>query len=358
MFSFDTELMASTAYRNCFTSLVRQNLHRRKPEVPPRNDGASIITLKQYNAEEVPAKPLAAVADTRAPALDGKAASQTKEEMQDQLEVKIPKPPNNPVFACALCDYEDGQLHLSFRKGDIIQVITQLESGWWYGALHGTSGWFPRNYCTIVQVDDASSLEDQDSKVNRTDDLANTSRTQTSFRDPVIREFVHTERKYVQDLENLHELKKAIEQNAVITDDIIHDIFLNINTILDFQRRFLINIEFTKSQPEKQKWGQIFIAHEEAFGIYRYFIANQWKAVSIARREFDKISKANYLVVVDFNTLEGLLLKPMQRLAEYLQFLKVRFAQIDFLLFKYWVLMAYSLFVTRQRKMNKPSLNS
>ena len=145
-----------------------------------------------------------------------------------------------------------------------------------------------------------------------------------SYRDHVVRELVDTERKYVQDLENLHELKKKIEQKGVIPGDAVHDIFLNINAILDFQRRFLIKIETTNSQPpDRQEWGLPFANYEEAFGIYQPFIANQRKAADIAKREFDKIVLADHPVVVDFNTLDGFLLKPMQRLVKYPLLLKV-----------------------------------
>jgi cell division control protein 24 len=146
-----------------------------------------------------------------------------------------------------------------------------------------------------------------------------------SYRDYVVRELVDTERKYVQDLENLHELKKVIEQKGVITGDVVHDIFLNINAILDFQRRFLIKIETTNSQADaRQEWGLPFVNYEESFGIYQPFIANQRKAAAIAMREFEKISQADHPVVVDFNTLDGFLLKPMQRLVKYPLLLKVR----------------------------------
>ncbi|KAG9239713.1 BcCDC24, RhoGEF protein [Amylocarpus encephaloides] len=144
-----------------------------------------------------------------------------------------------------------------------------------------------------------------------------------SYRDYVVGELVDTERKYVQDLENLHELKKKIEQKGVIPGDVVHDIFLNINAILDFQRRFLIKIETTNSQSDdQQRWGLPFTNYEESFNIYRPFIANQRKAANIARREFDKIVLADHPVVVDFNTLDGFLLKPMQRLVKYPMLLK------------------------------------
>jgi cell division control protein 24 len=44
-----------------------------------------------------------------------------------------------------------------------------------------------------------------------------------TMRDHIVQELVNTERKYVQDLENLHELKKTIEQKGVIPGDVVHD---------------------------------------------------------------------------------------------------------------------------------------
>jgi len=151
-----------------------------------------------------------------------------------------------------------------------------------------------------------------------------------SYRDHVVQEMVNTERKYVQDLENLHDLKKQIEQNGVVPGDVVHEIFLNINAILDFQRRFLIKIETTNSQPQgQQQWGLPFVNYEESFNIYRPFIANQRKAAAIAKRDFSKLAQAKHAIVVDFNTLDGFLLKPMQRLVKYPLLLKVVLASLN-----------------------------
>jgi son of sevenless-like protein len=55
------------------------------------------------------------------------------------------------MFVRALYDYDaDDTTSLSFRKGDIIQVITQLESGWWDGIINEVRGWFPSNYCAVI----------------------------------------------------------------------------------------------------------------------------------------------------------------------------------------------------------------
>ncbi|EOD48373.1 putative cell division control protein cdc25 protein [Neofusicoccum parvum UCRNP2] len=59
--------------------------------------------------------------------------------------------PPGGLYVRALYDYDaDDRTSLSFRQGDIIQVITQLESGWWDGVINGVRGWFPSNYCAVV----------------------------------------------------------------------------------------------------------------------------------------------------------------------------------------------------------------
>ena len=59
--------------------------------------------------------------------------------------------PANGMYVRALYDYEaDDRTSLSFRQGDVIQVITQLASGWWDGIINGVRGWFPSNYCALI----------------------------------------------------------------------------------------------------------------------------------------------------------------------------------------------------------------
>lgn len=59
------------------------------------------------------------------------------------------------MYVRALYDYEaDDRTSLSFHEGDVIQVITRLESGWWDGVINGVRGWFPSNYCQIITSPD------------------------------------------------------------------------------------------------------------------------------------------------------------------------------------------------------------
>lgn len=68
--------------------------------------------------------------------------------------------PPGAMYVRALYDYEaDDRTSLSFHQGDVIQVINQLESGWWDGVINGVRGWFPSNYChMITSADDLPDL--------------------------------------------------------------------------------------------------------------------------------------------------------------------------------------------------------
>ncbi|CAL1713340.1 unnamed protein product [Somion occarium] len=61
-------------------------------------------------------------------------------------------------FCRALYDYQTGDASsLSFRKNDIIEVLTRLESGWWDGLLGDERGWFPSNYVTVISDQEAEA---------------------------------------------------------------------------------------------------------------------------------------------------------------------------------------------------------
>ncbi|KAL7770205.1 hypothetical protein CFE70_000138 [Pyrenophora teres f. teres 0-1] len=147
-----------------------------------------------------------------------------------------------------------------------------------------------------------------------------TKRTQ---REHIIDELVKTERTYVQHLELLQEFKKLVEEKGVISGDLVHDIFLNLNALLDFQRRFLIRVEQTNAQPpEEQNWGNLFVLYKDAFKVYEPYIANQRKCEQTAMREFDKLKETGgpnemRQMVESPTLLASFLLKPFQRLTKY-----------------------------------------
>lgn len=62
----------------------------------------------------------------------------------------------NTCFCRALYDYDAQDASaLSFRRDDIIEVLTKQPSGWWDGLLGEERGWFPSNYVTIISEEEA-----------------------------------------------------------------------------------------------------------------------------------------------------------------------------------------------------------
>ncbi|KAL8765877.1 MAG: hypothetical protein Q9209_007178 [Squamulea sp. 1 TL-2023] len=145
----------------------------------------------------------------------------------------------------------------------------------------------------------------------------------------VVKEIVDSERTYVQHLELLQQAKNELDAGGTVPGDSIHDIFLNLNALLDFQRRFLIRIEQQNSLPESQQnWGQLFIQYKESFRVYEPFIANQKRCNETVIREWDKISASPHSSNIndlfkDLACFSSFVIKPFQRLSKYPLLLKV-----------------------------------
>ncbi|KAH7056774.1 ras guanine nucleotide exchange factor domain-containing protein [Linnemannia elongata] len=67
------------------------------------------------------------------------------------------------VLVRAMYDYEsEDATNLTFKKDDVIQVLAQLDSGWWAGHCQGRQGWFPSNYVQVLGEDDLDSQDEDD----------------------------------------------------------------------------------------------------------------------------------------------------------------------------------------------------
>lgn len=77
-------------------------------------------------------------------------------QAEDEMEVEEPLP---ALFCRALYDYDSlDNSALSFRRGDIIEVLSQQPSGWWDGLLGDERGWFPSNYVVIISEEEADQV--------------------------------------------------------------------------------------------------------------------------------------------------------------------------------------------------------
>ena len=77
------------------------------------------------------------------------------------------------LYVRALYNYDsDDRTSLSFREGDVIQVITQLTSGWWDGVIKGVRGWFPSNYCVVVTGPSEAITREAPQRINEGDGIS------------------------------------------------------------------------------------------------------------------------------------------------------------------------------------------
>jgi hypothetical protein len=195
VFTFDTEVMSSTAYRNAFTSLFRRNLVRQLdavPRVAGNRDSIITVTHAQDAGEDYKSLDLAI---EEAISTEHQKNLTTESELESQTlpptpriytdvslstlrnKSKIRHPASDKdvaniaaskslrwpalgkqeqtkersgLYYRALYDYDGDAGELCLRKGDVIQIITLLESGWWDGVSKGVRGWVPSNYCAPI----------------------------------------------------------------------------------------------------------------------------------------------------------------------------------------------------------------
>ena len=157
-----------------------------------------------------------------------------------------------------------------------------------------------------------------------------------SRRQHIIDEIVKTERDYVQHLEMLQHFQNGVQTSGAIPGDAVHDVFLNLNALLDFQRRFLIRIEQQNSLSEsEQNWGKLFSHYKDSFRVYEPFIANQNRCRQTVLGRWSELQNASVSrelqgMVETPAILLGFLVKPFQRLAKYPLLLTVNISQLPF----------------------------
>ncbi|BGP43224.1 Guanine nucleotide exchange factor for Cdc42p [Rhodotorula kratochvilovae] len=133
----------------------------------------------------------------------------------------------------------------------------------------------------------------------------------------VVREILDSERKYMQDLEVLQDYQRQLQMNDILTQDQIHSLFINLNKLADFQRRFLIGVEGNASlAPEQQRFGNLFLQMEENFACYEPYCANLTNAQDLAIAENAALSRLAH-VLDPVSELAPLLIKPVQRICKY-----------------------------------------
>jgi hypothetical protein len=86
---------------------------------------------------------------------DRKKKKKRKSFLHHKINMDREFPASQPLFVRALYDYEaaPGSSELDMRLGDVVQIITRHESGWWdaVSTKHGQKvrGWIPSNWVEV-----------------------------------------------------------------------------------------------------------------------------------------------------------------------------------------------------------------
>ncbi|KAJ2081684.1 Guanine nucleotide exchange factor for Cdc42p [Coemansia sp. RSA 988] len=136
-------------------------------------------------------------------------------------------------------------------------------------------------------------------------------------RERVVKEFVETERKYVHDLEQLQGYMDELVKRNIISSDSIRYIFANLNSIVDFQRRFLIGVEANATlTSDDQHFGAVFVNMKEGFMVYEPYCANYARASKLCVAEEESLKVLAHIIEPHYE-LPSMLIKPVQRICKY-----------------------------------------
>ncbi|KAJ2810167.1 Guanine nucleotide exchange factor for Cdc42p, partial [Coemansia sp. 'formosensis'] len=108
-----------------------------------------------------------------------------------------------------------------------------------------------------------------------------------------------------------------LQKRNIIPNESVRYIFANLNSMVDFQRRFLIGVEANVSQPpEDQHFGAVFINMKEGFMVYEPYCANYTRASKLCIAEEESLKALSHIIEPHYE-LPSMLIKPVQRICKY-----------------------------------------
>lgn len=179
----------------------------------------------------------------------------------------------------------------------------------------------------IGLFDRNQNLDYENSLPMRRDDEHNWALRSLQADQPIIDRFVRMERIHVSQLELLHGFKEYVGSNTVLSSDKIHDIFLNLDPVLDMHRRFLIGVEKMYSRPHQHEdWANLFLSWMDAFAILEPYASNQADSLRNAMQNYRKLQESvpspRMLRLVQHPAqLSSFLSEPIEHLRRYQWFL-------------------------------------
>lgn len=110
---------------------------------------------------------------------------------------------------------------------------------------------------------------------------------------------------------------RELQSQNLLSGNIIHYLFGNLNALVDFQRRFLIQMEeMVEKPPKEQRLGLLFVQMESMFAVYEPYCANYYSAQDLVVQEAPKLQKLADILNPIYE-LPSMLIKPVQRICKY-----------------------------------------
>lgn len=141
-----------------------------------------------------------------------------------------------------------------------------------------------------------------------------------SKRARIFEEMIASERVYVEDLARLNKYKEMIKFERLLPQKTIDLIFANLKELLNFQRKFMIEME-NQIQKDRPDFSYLFQVHESDFVLYEEFCLNHSTSLK-ALKENKKILESRMDLLDCVGDVEGYMIKPIQRVTRYSLFLR------------------------------------
>nr|XP_018916715.1 PREDICTED: intersectin-1 isoform X1 [Bemisia tabaci]XP_018916716.1 PREDICTED: intersectin-1 isoform X1 [Bemisia tabaci] len=226
----------------------------------------------------------------------------------------------------ALFDYSAlNDDEVSFKKDDVITIISKDEQAWWKGELNGKVGLFPSNYLEALLPSSFSPSPSATSSPNAYN--GNLSKEEMK-RQQHIYELISTEQAYIEDMSVVHEVfERPLGESKVLTPEQLSQIFVNWRDIIVCNQMFLRALRIRREMSGGgviRMIGDILCEHLPRMTPYIRFCSCQLSAAALLQHltetsfQFQLLSKK---CQSDPRTkgmpLSSFLIKPMQRITKY-----------------------------------------
>ncbi|KAF8606218.1 hypothetical protein BDV93DRAFT_521061 [Ceratobasidium sp. AG-I] len=132
-----------------------------------------------------------------------------------------------------------------------------------------------------------------------------------------IQHILDAERKYIADVEAMHNYAQKLVQQDILNADTVHHLFPGLGKLLDFGLRFLIQMEgVAECAWEDQRWGLLFTQNEKEFEVYEQYCANYVRASELMVEQEQKLMVLSHMINPK-GELAMFLIKPIQKICKY-----------------------------------------